>query len=64
MKRSEMVKLLYEAINSHMDVKMDYHVSIAAIKSGLNSIEKAGMLPPNQYACTNEFRFEWEPEDD
>lgn len=30
----------------------------------LDFIENCGMIPPNQYACTNEFRFEWEPEDD
>ena len=30
----------------------------------MTEIEQMGMLPPNQYASTNEFRFEWEDEND
>jgi len=30
----------------------------------LELIEQKGMAPPNQYASTNEFRLEWEDEDE
>lgn len=32
-------------------------------KSILDRIEEKGMVPPDQYACTNEHRFEWEDEE-
>ena len=58
MKRSEMIHIMIEAERD----MMSYKDSNAFMSGLLKKMEEAGMLPPNQYACNNEFRFEWENE--
>jgi len=56
MKRSEFI----QKVLSHEDNTV--FTGEGTIESALNLFELLGMIPPNQYACTNEFRFEWEDE--
>jgi hypothetical protein len=65
MKRSEMLKLMMESYAKDVPYHEDGGVQMAwKISRLLDDMEKAGMIPPNMYACTNEFRFEWEEEDE
>lgn len=60
MKRSKMLVIIKSCLY-HLDSSDPEALSMS--KSILNAIEANGMIPPNQYACTNEFRFEWEEEE-
>jgi len=61
MKRSEMINILIDIIEDRdLESSSPYGVALDI----LGIIEEEGMLPPNQYACTNEFRFEWEDENE
>ena len=58
MKRSDFIKKV---------LKSDENTVFVSEEQVANSLEifiSLGMIPPNQYACTNEFRFEWEDEDE
>lgn len=63
MKRSEMVKILEDAINSGL--YQDYQFSTESVSNILEILEKAGMKPPevidNGYVVMLD---EWEPEDE
>lgn len=57
MKKSEMIEAIRE-FNSYDNAYNDDEYA----KQLVDFIEGRGMIPPNQYASTNEFRFEWEDE--
>ena len=63
MKRSEMVVNLAISLMSRLP-EMSKEDRRDFASELLQVLEIDGMIPPNQYACTNEFRFEWESEDD
>ena len=60
MTKTEMIDVISDAILNCKGQKTIDQTS----KYILKEMERHGMLPPNQYSCTNEFRFEWESEDD
>lgn len=62
MKRSEIEKIvaMYLMKEFSFEKRKWYEIGEKVI----DLVEKAGMIPPNQYASTNEFRFEWEDEDE
>ena len=65
MKKSDYSKELVQYI-----LKKDQHLALNKVQTEqlvkyiVQYNDKVRMIPPNQYACTNEFRFEWESEDD
>ena len=60
MTRDEMIEYMSNLVESTPEDASMYH----RMNMLLSRMERLGMVPPNQYACTNEFRFEWEPKDD
>ena len=61
MKKSEMVEIITKII---ANMRYEHIPSDQISEEVLYKLEAAGMIPPNQYACINEFRFEWEDEDE
>lgn len=59
MKKSEVIKILTDYLEG-----VTFKDDKGTAEDILYLLEEAGMIPPNQYACTNEFRFEWEDEDE
>ena len=65
MKRSEMIRYLAKELKrKDKCVTTNIDQCKYLVEKVLKSCENKGMTPPNQYASTNEFRFEWEPEND
>jgi len=57
MKKSDFI----QAVLSHEENTV--FTGEGTVEAALDLFELLGMVAPNQYACTNEFRFEWEDED-
>lgn len=65
MKRSEMIDIIEAELYMIQNIKGNNQEFLTSIAKGiLDRIEECGMIPPDQYACTNEHRFEWEDEDE
>lgn len=66
MKRSEAIEEMESTWREYTRDLLSEDFS--GIRNGMSlvlyKLEALGMVPPNQYACTNEFRFEWEDEDE
>ena len=60
MKRSEMIDIIEAELYMFGE---DQALLTSIAKGILDRIEECGMIPPDQYACTNEHRFEWEDEE-
>ena len=64
MKRSDMITVIRDYLDLVEDCTKDEFSNNSMAEYIIGCCETWGMTPPNQYANTNEFRFEWEPEEE